>query len=40
MIGLLVIGIIVIAIALYTLQTNKGTEYDPKARLAGRIGAL
>jgi regulator of protease activity HflC (stomatin/prohibitin superfamily) len=40
MIGLLVFGIIVIAIALYTLQTNKGTQYDPRARLAGRIGSI
>lgn len=40
MVGLLVIGIIVIAIGLYTLQTNKGTQYDPKARLAGRVGSI
>ncbi len=38
--GLLVIGIIVIAIGLYTLQTNKGTQYNPRARLAGRAGSI
>ena len=40
MVGLLVFGIIVIAISLYILQTNKGTQYDPKARLAGRVGSI
>ncbi len=40
MVGLLVFGIIVIVISLYVLQTNKGTQYDPKARLGGRVGSI
>ncbi|MFC1899469.1 prohibitin family protein [Chloroflexota bacterium] len=40
MVGLLFFGIIVIAIGLYTLQTNKGTQYDPRARIAGRAGSI
>jgi len=40
MTSFLVIGIIVLVIGFYTSQTNKGTQADPKAVLAGRMGSL
>ncbi|MFC2123036.1 prohibitin family protein [Bacteroidota bacterium] len=40
MASLLVIGIIVLIIGFYTSQTNKGTQSDPKAALAGRMGSI
>ena len=38
--ALLVVGIIVIVISLFVLQSNKGTQYDPRARSAGRAGSI
>ena len=40
MVSLLVIGIIVLVIGLYTSQTNKGPQYDPKTALTARIGSI
>ncbi|MFC1917774.1 prohibitin family protein [Chloroflexota bacterium] len=40
MASLLFIGIIVLVIGLYTSQTNKGSQGDPKARLGGKVGSL
>jgi regulator of protease activity HflC (stomatin/prohibitin superfamily) len=37
---LLVIGIIALIYGFYTLQTNKGSQADPKARLTGRMGSI
>ncbi len=37
---LLVIGIIALIYGIYTLQTNKGSQADPKARLTGRMGSI
>ena len=40
MVGLLIIAIIVVVIGLYLVQTNKGSEGDPKRRLGGRIASI
>ncbi|MFC1972530.1 prohibitin family protein [Chloroflexota bacterium] len=40
MTSFLVIGIIVLVVGFYTSQTNKGTQSDPKAVLAGRTGSI
>ncbi len=40
MIILLVIGIGALVIGLYVFQTNKGSQGDPKNRLAGRTGSI
>ena len=40
MVPLLVLGIIVLFFGLYTSQTNKGSQADPKARLAGKMGSI
>lgn len=40
MVPLLVLGIIVLFFGFYTLQTNKGSQADPKARLAGKVGSI
>ncbi len=40
MVPLLVIGIIALFFGLYTLQTNKGSQADPKARLVGKMGSI
>ncbi|MDP2931430.1 MAG: prohibitin family protein [Chloroflexota bacterium] len=38
--GLLILGIIVIVIGLYLVETNKGREGDPKSRFGGRIASI
>jgi len=40
MVSLLVLGIIVLVIGFYISQTNKGAQYDPRSRLAGRMGSI
>ncbi|MFC1865515.1 prohibitin family protein [Chloroflexota bacterium] len=40
MVILLILGIVVFIVGLYTFQTNKGGASDPKNRLAGRIGSI
>ena len=40
MVPLLVLGLIVLFFGFYTSQTNKGSQADPKARLAGKMGSL
>jgi len=40
MVILLVIGIGALVIGLYVFQTNKGSQGDPKNRLAGRTGSI
>jgi regulator of protease activity HflC (stomatin/prohibitin superfamily) len=40
MVPLLVIGIIALFFGLYTSQTNKGSQADPKAQLAGKMGSI
>jgi len=40
MVGLLILGIIVIVIGLYLVQTNKGREGDPNKRLGGRVASI
>jgi len=40
MVGLLVLGIIALIFGFYVSQTNKGSQYDPKARLTGRMGSI
>ncbi len=40
MASLLVLGIIALFFGLYVLQTNKGSQADPKARLTGRVGSI
>jgi len=37
---LLVIGIIVLIIGVYSRQTNKGSQGDPKGRLVGTVGSV
>jgi len=40
MIALIIVGIIVIVIGLYLVQTNKGSTGDPKRRLGGRVASI
>jgi prohibitin 2 len=40
MITLLVLGIIVIIVGLYLIQTNKGTTGDPRIRLGGKVASI
>ncbi len=40
MVSLLVFGIVVLIVGLYVFQTNKGSESDPKTRLAGKVGSI
>ncbi|MFC1860686.1 prohibitin family protein [Chloroflexota bacterium] len=40
MVGLLVFGIIIFIIGFYALQTNKGSQADPRARLTGSVGSI
>ncbi len=40
MVPLLVLGLIVLFFGFYTSQTNKGSQADPKARLAGKMGSI
>ncbi len=40
MVPLLVLGLIVLFFGFYTSQTNKGSQADPKARMAGKMGSL
>jgi len=40
MIVLLVIGIVVLVIGFYTMQTNKRGQGDPRSRVAGRVGSI
>lgn len=40
MVPLLVFGIIVLFFGFYTSQTNKGSQADPKARFAGKMGSI
>lgn len=40
MVPLLVLGLIVLFFGFYTSQTNKGSQADPKARFAGKMGTL
>ena len=40
MIGLLILGIIVIVVGLYLVETNKGSKGDPKSRFGGKIASI
>jgi len=40
MVSLLIFGILVLLFGFYTSQTNKGSQADPKARLAGKMGSI
>ena len=40
MVSLLVFGIIVLFFGFYTLQTNKGSQQNPKAQLTGKMGSI
>ncbi|MFC1897298.1 prohibitin family protein [Chloroflexota bacterium] len=40
MVGMLYLGIIVIVISLFALRANKGTQYDPRTKLGGRVGSI
>ena len=40
MVSLLIFGIIILIIAAYVWQTNKGSQGDPKARLGGSMGSI
>ena len=40
MIILLIVGIIVLCIGFYTMQTNKGGRGDPRTRFTGSVGSI
>ena len=40
MVILLIFGIVVLVVGLFISQTNKGSENDPRTRLAGRTGSI
>ncbi len=38
--ALLVLGVIVLGFSIYISRSNQGTQYDPRARVLGRVGSI